>query len=335
NGSLYSVTTGDLDNDGKNEIYGLIWDQMTIRFFETTGADQYELVTSLDNVTDGTDYGAVDGVRVTDVNNDGVNEMYIAGTEPDNTIFIVTNISDVSKITKSDFVPFFKIPSQAEGKLRTMQVADPDGDGNISLMIAGERNGQIFDLEYQGSGDPADSSNWELTVLFDIFETAAVEIGADSAKLLTPRFFYGSAAGDMDKDGKQEYLFVNYSTDFNTWENDKYLWMIEIDQVTDVEKSVATIPNKIELLQNYPNPFNPTTNISFNLSESGFTTLTIFDLLGKKVTTLVDKQMNVGNHKVEFNASNLSAGTYFYELKVTSLAIPNGFVQTKKLLLIK
>jgi len=86
------------------------------------------------------------------------------------------------------------------------------------------------------------------------------------------------------------------------------------------------------LLQNFPNPFNPTTNIGFNLSESKFVTLTIFDLLG---TTLVDRQMNIGNHKVEFNASNLSAGTYFYELKVTSLANPNGFVETKKLLLLK
>ena len=43
-------------------------------------------------------------------------------------------------------------------------------DGNINLMIAGEKNGQVYDLEYSGSGDPADSSNWELNVMFDIFE---------------------------------------------------------------------------------------------------------------------------------------------------------------------
>ncbi|MCP5060850.1 MAG: VCBS repeat-containing protein, partial [Ignavibacteriae bacterium] len=199
-GSLYNVTTGDLDNDGNKEIYGLIWDQMTIRFFETTGANQYELVTSLDQVTAGVDYGALDGVRVADANNDGVNEMYIAGTEPDNTIFMVTNISDVSQITATDFVPFYQIPQKEEGKFRSMQVADPDGDGNLDLMIAGEKNGQIFDLEYKGSGDPADSSNWELNTIFDIFEYAPDTVGT-----LTPRFFYGSPAGDMDNDGKQEY----------------------------------------------------------------------------------------------------------------------------------
>ncbi|MCP5064317.1 MAG: T9SS type A sorting domain-containing protein, partial [Ignavibacteriae bacterium] len=96
-----------------------------------------------------------------------------------------------------------------------------------------------------------------------------------------------------------------------------------------------TIPSQIELLQNFPNPFNPTTNIGFNLSESGFVTLTIYDLLGKKVNTLVDEQMNAGTHKVEFNAISLAAGTYFYELKVNSATNPNGFAETKKLLLLK
>ena len=65
-----------------------VWANMTIRIFEATGPDQYELVVSLDSVTTPIDYGALDGVGVTDVNNDGIMELYQAGTEPDNQVFI-------------------------------------------------------------------------------------------------------------------------------------------------------------------------------------------------------------------------------------------------------
>ena len=111
-----------------------------------------------------------------------------------------------------------------------MQIADPDGDGNLDLMIAGEQNGQIFDLEYKGSGDPADSANWDLTVAFDMFQYSGFA-PFDSASI-DPRMFYGSPAKDMDKDGKNEYVFVNYRTSFSNWADDAYIWIIENDQVT-------------------------------------------------------------------------------------------------------
>lgn len=209
-GSLYSVTTGDLDNDGNKEIYALIWADMTVRFFECTGPDKYELVTSLDSVTAGSDYGAVQGISVADANNDGINELYYAGTQSDNTLFMVTGISDISQITSEDFKPFYKIPVNAKGGLRTLEIGDPDGDGKINLMIAGEKNGQIYDLEYNGIGDPADSLSWELSVIFDVFEYSG--LSPDSSNTIDPRFFYGAIANDMDQDGKNEYLFVNYKT---------------------------------------------------------------------------------------------------------------------------
>ena len=93
-GSLYSATTGDLDNDGNLEIYAFVWDMFTMRIFECTGDQQYTEVFSVDELyaPQGIDYGALDGARVADVNNDGVKELYIAGTEPNNKIFIVTGI---------------------------------------------------------------------------------------------------------------------------------------------------------------------------------------------------------------------------------------------------
>ncbi len=79
-GSNYSTTTGDLDNDGNREIYMFVWNSFTMRIFECTGDKQYTEVFFVDQLyaPQGIDYGALDAVRVADVNKDGINEMYIA-----------------------------------------------------------------------------------------------------------------------------------------------------------------------------------------------------------------------------------------------------------------
>ncbi len=325
-GSLYSVTTGDLDSDGNNEIYAMIWDMFTLRIFENTGDGQYDLVVELDNLYQeaGIDYGSVDGVRIADVNNDGVNELYIAGTEETNQIFIITDISDVSQITPDDIQELYSIPVVDQGKFRAAHFADPDNDGNLSLMIAGERNGQIYDLEYQGEGDPADSANWSHQVIFDIWELSGVEPGG-----MEPRLFYGHPGGDMDNDGKDEYIFVNYSSNFSIWEDDAYLFMIEIDQVTGVATNTGLVPDDISLRQNYPNPFNPSTVIEFGIPEASDVKLVVHDILGRKVTTLLNSHLPAGTHLSNFDADNLSAGTYFYTLTVGNRS------ETKKMIVLK
>jgi Secretion system C-terminal sorting domain len=332
-GSLYSVTTGDLDSDGNQDIYALVWAEMTVRFFECTGVDQYELVTSLDSVTAGMDYGAVEGLRIADANGDGINELYIAGSEPDNQLFIVTDISDISQITPEDFKPLLKIPVNRFGKLRTLSIADPDDDGKIDLMIAGETNGQIYDLEYDGIGDPADSTSWELNVIFDAYEYSGFSPDS-AANNIDPRFFYGSVAKDMDQDGKNEYLFVNYRTMFSIWPNDKYLYILENDQVTSVENPKDIIPNKFDLEQNYPNPFNPSTTIKYSIPDADSkhalsVQLSIYDLLGREIKTLVNEIQSAGNYEVAFEATDLTSGVYYYKLKV------GEFLETKKMILLK
>jgi photosystem II stability/assembly factor-like uncharacterized protein len=90
------------------------------------------------------------------------------------------------------------------------------------------------------------------------------------------------------------------------------------------------LPLKHSLEQNYPNPFNPTTNIGYRIPEFGFVTLKVYDLLGKEVATLVNEEKPAGNYEVNFDASGLSSGIYFYKLKVG-----NEFIETKKLVLLK
>ena len=200
-----------------------------------------------------------------------------------------------------------------------MDVGDPDQDGKISLMIAAEKNGQIYDLEYKGEGDLADSSSWELTIAYDSFESAAAELGADSASSLSPRLYYGALAGDMDGDGLEEYVFNNYSTDKVIWPNDVYISVIEADKATSVEPIDELLPKTLELSQNYPNPFNPTTNIAFSIPEnSGHVKLAVYDILGRIVTTLVDQEMTSGNYNINFDASNLPSGIYMYRLSTST-----------------
>ncbi|MEX0845448.1 MAG: DUF5689 domain-containing protein [Balneolaceae bacterium] len=89
-------------------------------------------------------------------------------------------------------------------------------------------------------------------------------------------------------------------------------------------------PAAFSLAQNYPNPFNPTTNIRFALAQSVDVNLTVYNLLGQKVKTLIgNKRMNAGSHTVAFDASSLSSGVYFYRLEAGS------FVSNKRMTLIK
>jgi hypothetical protein len=92
----------------------------------------------------------------------------------------------------------------------------------------------------------------------------------------------------------------------------------------------GSIPHIFALNQNYPNPFNPSTTISFTLAQNGFTTLKIYDILGREVTTLVNGDRKAGIvNTVTFNASKLSSGVYFSRLA------SGGSTQIKKLLLLK
>lgn len=103
---------------------------------------------------------------------------------------------------------------------------------------------------------------------------------------------------------------------------------ITIPPITSVEE-VDGLPTEYALNQNYPNPFNPTTTIEFALPKSGEVNLVVYDILGRVVKELVSGVFEAGNHKVNFNATNLASGIYFYKLKA------GDFVSVKKLTLLK
>jgi len=98
----------------------------------------------------------------------------------------------------------------------------------------------------------------------------------------------------------------------------------------DVERTdEQNVPDEFNLGQNYPNPFNPTTTIRFTVLDPGFTSLKVYDILGRELESLVNGDLSSGNYEVIFDASSLSSGVYFY--KLTS----GEFTETMKMLLLK
>lgn len=113
--------------------------------------------------------------------------------------------------------------------------------------------------------------------------------------------------------------------DLNWFPTKKQEWQT---WVTDVKEPDFT-PTAFALNQNYPNPFNPTTKISFNLLVDGKTSLSVYNVLGQKVATLIDKELTKGSHEVQFDASKLSSGVYFYKLE------SGNNLEIKKMMLLK
>jgi hypothetical protein len=138
----------------------------------------------------------------------------------------------------------------------------------------------------------------------------------------------GEFLGVLDLPGSAAELFF----DGKFWTYDEshntilvyYLSMVGIN-----ENNVINSPNNFSLSQNYPNPFNPNTKISWQLPISSIVTLKVYDVLGNEIAILVNEHKLAGSYEVNFDASNLSSGIYFYQIKTGS------FIQTKKMTLIK
>ena len=91
----------------------------------------------------------------------------------------------------------------------------------------------------------------------------------------------------------------------------------------------VSLPSQFYLSQNYPNPFNPSTTIKYQLPQSNFVTLKVFDILGKEVAELVNEKKDAGTYLVHFNASTFSSGIYFYRLQTEHYSL------AKKMLLLR
>lgn len=89
------------------------------------------------------------------------------------------------------------------------------------------------------------------------------------------------------------------------------------------------VPGEYKLFQNYPNPFNPVTTVKIHMPETGIAKLSVYDISGREIGVLVDKQLSAGSYEVTFDAAMLASGVYFYKL------VTGGFTDIKKMMLVK
>ncbi|MBS1515048.1 MAG: T9SS type A sorting domain-containing protein [Bacteroidetes bacterium] len=99
--------------------------------------------------------------------------------------------------------------------------------------------------------------------------------------------------------------------------------------LTQIIKEQTSVTGGFYLYQNYPNPFNPVTNIKFDVPKASFVTVRIYNSLGREIALLVNEAKQAGSYAVDFNASSLSSGVYYYRLQT------EGFTETRKMVLLK
>lgn len=196
--------------------------------------------------------------------------------------------------------------------------------------LSGDYTGDGFVLAFTGGNDPAfllsvmndpgeDLMHLELTKIGDTYEMSSTIIAHG---FLNP----------IDSEIIDDKIYV---LEFrNSWLNGfstTRIWEIDFNSMpVSNEEIISENPTGFALNQNYPNPFNPSTVISYELPVSSEVQLRVFDMLGREVATLIDHKLQLaGTHTVNFDAGNLSSGTYLYRLET------GRQVFTKKLTLIK
>jgi len=186
---------------------------------------------------------------------------------------------------------------------------------------------------YWYSGDPVNNIGWINTLAREnhaIFSLKPFDMEANQTKEIIMAYIVGTGNDALSSVNEAKSL----SDAIQNFYEDNFGYQIVLS--SDEQNAVL---NKFTLEQNYPNPFNPSTKIKFTIPQSdnpllggvrgGFVTLKVYDILGNEIATLVNEELSPGEYEVEFNASTLPSGIYFYTLAAGS------FIQTKKMLLLK
>ncbi|MEN8193686.1 MAG: FG-GAP-like repeat-containing protein [Bacteroidota bacterium] len=301
----------DLDGDG---LFDLIMGERdgTLNHFEqdSENPNSFNLVTEFFNGIDIERYASpflmdIDGDnRIDMLLGENVGKLYVyeQQTVGSNIFDLLIDSLEVSA-DKSDPAPY---------------VIDYDSDGLLDLFV-GRRTGEIEHYEQN------EANTFDFNLIIDKFQN--IDVGRRARV----------AFSDINADGKKDLIVGEQSGGLRL-----YLYQ----SGTDIQMPEPdNLPNKFHLSKNYPNPFNPTTKISYSLPagrQEYQVTLKVFDVLGRELRTLVNKEQSTGNYEVVFDASGLTSGiecasgVYFYRIQVYPDAVGAGeFVETKKMILLK
>ncbi|RQW03032.1 T9SS C-terminal target domain-containing protein, partial [candidate division KSB1 bacterium] len=142
-------------------------------------------------------------------------------------------------------------------------------------------------------------------------------------------FGFDIQLNDADETTRGNNMVRWWSDDNNEWQNASLFGTANLVSGTAVKQEAPAVVSTFKLNQNYPNPFNPTTNITYSIAKMSPVTLTVYNLMGEQMATLVDEVKPAGEYTVTFDASSLTSGVYLYTLQA------DGKMFTNKMMLMK
>ena len=206
-------------------------------------------------------------------------------------------------------------------------------DGDDFLLVNGNDGTDVIKL-YGGNGNDSliyNVSSGEDSVLIDggggVPEYNSATINANSSNNFTVKDGNGITLYQQGTGGTLIIVINIQNLNINT----KSLTVEDLihKTISNISDNQNNNPKDFYLHQNYPNPFNPTTNIMFDIPNASFVKLSVYDILGREVATIVNEKLNAGSYEVDWDGSGYPSGIYFYRLET------GDFVDVKKMLLVK
>ena len=238
--------------------------------------------------------------------------MWYGGSDGSNTRIGLANSSDGMHWTKDTLNPVINIGTGWE--LSSVYPGAVLHDGTIFQMwYFGLDQSYIGRTGYAISGDGVDWTKDTLNPVLDVGASGAWDN-------------MGAAVGAVLFDGNTYELW------YDSWDGANagaIGYANSSDSLAVGFPNQGFIPQKLSLYQNYPNPFNPVTTIHYDLPNQSDVQITIYDLMGREVNTLISESQEAGYKSIQWNATNIPSGMYFYQIRASD------FVQTKKLILLK
>jgi hypothetical protein len=205
--------------------------------------------------------------------------------------------------------------------------------GYVSIGTGGDINNDGFDDFLIGNTNHRNSDSIMVGAVIGFWGGNFIDLSSEAFNMEGNQkwFEYGKSiniAGDINGDGYADVFILQPSyPDYNNPTGKLFIYSYA--KITGINNTNINIPANFKLNQNYPNPFNPTTTINYQIPKNGKVTLKVYDILGRKVITLVNGFKAKGRYSVQFNGSNLASGIYFYKLS------SGDFSAVKKLILLK
>ena len=345
-GNSSTVSLADFDGDGDNDLLSGIWTGKFI-YFRNDGDDLAPMFTQTTMPFSNLSVGSYSSPVFIDLDNDQDYDIVSGALNGQIFCYINTNGSFVENSTIFNFIDvgYTSIPA----------FADIDANDDLDLLVGSETGSDYRFYLNEGNNVFQENTtifsgiafpNYSRPALADIDndEDYDLIIGRISGDITfyrndgdkfspiwinTDTLFTSVEADqsahpgftDMDGDSRKDLILGEYNGNFTFYKN--LFSPVSVDDPTNI------VVERFHLFQNFPNPFNPNTNIGFRISDFGFVSLKVYDVLGNEVATLVNEEKPAGYYEIEFNASLLSSGIYFYKLQA------GEYTETKKMILLK